>query len=102
MKNLLVSVCVLLLSACSSEPRKVYVPVERSLPTLNNYKPTKIYKFGNLRNKDGKVCVEKWGACLPKNEFKGLIFRIKDLENTLELHIKQIDTYNAKADKKSE
>lgn len=75
---------------------KVEVPVYvyNKTPILNNYDVETKYDFGTLVNKNNNVCIERWNACIPKNEFIILVDYLKDNKSIITKHNDQINIYN--------
>lgn len=95
MKRLILLTLILTLSSCALfQKRTEYVYIKPSLPKQKVYTVTTPYDFGTLVNKEGKVCVQSWEACIPKAKFKELLDFLRDHKSTLKLSNDQAKRFN--------
>ena len=94
MRNLIIVLSILFLATgCTT---KVIEPIyiKSKCPKLETYDNNASYSLGTVYNKGDKICVKRWGTCVPKSEIIELVKYTSSLKKTIMKYENQITTYN--------
>lgn len=100
-KIVLLMIFSMLFIGCGTKVVEVPKYIYNKAPLLELKDTKTTYEFGKLYNKNGKVCVKRWDACLKKKDFIELVDYLQALGATIDKSNAQVIEYNKWAEEQN-